>query len=130
MKETVMLGMKNENNTEITRLNNLVGEQLKANRRMSGWAVKPNGKAHKLLKAFCIAEGKNGQASISTMRLLCSDPKAHPELYIGNFNHWLSDLKTEAGDSSGKVFEQVGEDHVGIWEPIRQKFNEYKNMFA
>ena len=124
--------MSNIKNTKTTttNINNLVGEQLKANRRIPGWAVRSSGKAHKLLKAFCLAEGRDGRASISTMRLLCSDNAMHPELYIGNFNHWLSDLKTEAGDSSGKVFEQVDDDHVVIWEPVRQKFNEYKQQFA
>lgn len=107
-----------------------VGEQLKANRRMAGWAQKPDGKAYRLIRAFLIAADGRDWASAGTMRQLCGDKDGHPELYIELFDHWLSDLKTETGNASGKVFEQEdGSDRVTIWAPIRATFDRYKDQF-
>lgn len=101
----------------------------KAIRKIPSWASKPNQINHKIIKAFFIsAENHNGTAILSEMKLLCNDAN-NPELYVeGKFNNNYPQMKTDKGNSHGKIFEDNGND-VWLWKEIEPTLLQYKNYF-
>lgn len=90
--------------------------------RIAGWATRTDSKVHKILKAF-FAVCRNGKALVRDVEQKCSN--AH----LQNFRGSLASLKTDAGNSYGKVFEQSG-DYIKICEEARAIIEEYRDCFS
>jgi hypothetical protein len=101
----------------------------KVRNRIAGWASKTDSKVHKILKAF-FAVCRNGKALVNDVEQKCSNAR-HQVFYIGdnNFINSLRSLKTDAGNSYGKVFEQSG-DYIKICEEARAIIEEYRDCFS
>lgn len=101
----------------------------KVRNRIAGWASKTDSKVHKILKAF-FAVCRNGKALVRDVEQKCSNAR-YQDFYIGenNFINSLRSLKTDAGNSYGKVFEQSG-DYIKICEEARAIIEEYRDCFS
>jgi hypothetical protein len=135
------IAQNERNNTDPTRVavrprtqrarqqNTNAVDHNKVRNRIAGWASKTDSKVHKILKAF-FAVCRNGKALVNDVEQKCSNAR-HQVFYIGdnNFINSLRSLKTDAGNSYGKVFEQSG-DHIKICEEARAIIEEYRDCFS
>lgn len=69
---------------------------------------------------------KDGVATIESMRKLCS--QNNTPLYVQKFDTNYTNMKTEAGNSHGKVFEDDGH-NVWLWKTIESDVLSRKNIF-
>lgn len=69
---------------------------------------------------------KDGVATIESMRKLCS--QNNTPLYVQKFDANYTNMKTEAGNSHGKVFEDDGH-KVWLWKTIESDVLSRKNIF-
>lgn len=103
-----------------------VEDNLKVERRIASWATNSNSKVHKIIKSF-VAESHDGRALVNDVRLRCSNPE-NADFYLDGFNACLASLKTNAGNSYGKLF--VEEDgHLSIFEEVKELFDGVRDLF-
>lgn len=99
----------------------------KAARRIPRWANNPDQINHKIIKAFFFCETE-GNASLQDMMALCSDPN-NQEFYVNNFSGNYASMRTDCGNSHGKVFEDSADGFVVIWNEIADVLEEYRERF-
>ncbi len=80
---------------------NVVG---KASQRIPSWAGKVHGNPYKIIRAFLLLQSGNNGVPVEEIKRECSDADAKQELYVHDFDSVWSSLKTDAGNSYGKVF--------------------------
>lgn len=100
---------------------------IKSLSRMEGWADKHWQNNHKIICAYFICLEKDGLATIESMRRLCGD-SGNPALYVKRFSENYASMKTEAGNSHGKVFEDDG-NRVWIWDVVAPKCLQLRERF-
>ncbi len=93
----------------------------KVQNRIEGWASKTDSKVHKILKAF-FSVCHNNKAFLSEVEQKCSNAG------LQNFKGSIASLKSDGGNSYGKVFEQDG-DYIKICAEAREIVEAYKNRF-
>lgn len=99
----------------------------KAAQRIPGWACHPERYNHRIIKAFLACE-QDGNASLQDMIDLCSDPN-NKEFYVPTFMTNYRSMRTDAGHSHGKVFEDSADGYVVIWPEIADVLEEYRELF-
>ena len=113
-----------------SKLKNPNGDELnygKANRRIPNWAQKPKQYNHKIIRSFFLSEELYEIPTIETMEKLCSD-KMESALYVPTFKSNYAQMKIDAPQSHGKVFEDDG-DRVWIWDEVKDTLMQYKEYF-
>lgn len=117
----------NDNNSKPITENTNYG---KANKKIPLWAYKPFQYNHKIIKSFFYASailGTPGAATLLVMEKVCSDP-TREDLYVKNFKSNYAQMKTDAANSHGKVFEDDGQ-NVWIWDEVKETLMQYENLF-
>lgn len=102
----------------------------KAVNKISGWAVKPNQNNHKILKAFWSVEDKNGEVLYKELEERCNNKELYPDTYMDKFKGNFDQMKTDKGNSNGKVFEIYDGIKVKIWDEVYGDVVEYKKYFV
>lgn len=100
----------------------------KANQRIPSWALKPSQYNHRIIRAFFKAEQTTGRVTVTELERFCSD-KFVPELYVPTFRSNYAQMKLDAPQSHGKVFEDDG-DTVTIWSEVEDTLMQYKKFFC
>jgi len=103
-------------------------DNAKALRRIPLWAQKPQQFNHRIIKAYFQIQGESDRVTVDALSNRCSDPIKYPATYTPGFYGNFASMKTDAGNSHGKVFE-VEHDIVSIWPKISSTLNEYKSSF-
>lgn len=103
-----------------------MNNRIKSRDRMAGWAQKKHQINHKIICAYLICMEKDGVATFESMRKLCS--QNNTPLYVQKFDANYRNMKTEAGNSHGKVFEDDGH-NVWLWKTIESDVLSRKNIF-
>lgn len=114
-------------NTETTCREVSANNFRKAARKIPKWAQNPSQINHKIIKAFFACE-QDGNASLQDMKDLCSDINA-PEFYVRDFQNNYASMRTDAGHSHGKVFEDSVDGYVVIWSEIAEVLEENRELF-
>lgn len=71
--------------------------------KIKQWATQPNHCCHRLVKAYLkLQETKD--VTKSDFYEICSNSTIEPDLYVENFSQHFNLMKTDAGNSHGKVF--------------------------
>ncbi len=83
--------------------------------RIELWAKRPDQACSKILGAFLKLERQEEPVMISTLRSYCTD-----KLKVGGFDAKYASMKTDAGNSYGRVFFDHGE-VVDIWPEVRHE---------
>jgi len=68
---------------------------------------KPHQINYKIVKAFLFLS-KNGDVGRDNLKMLCSDEDGHPDFIVKNFDNNFASMKTDSGNSHGKVFFEKG----------------------
>lgn len=104
----------------------IADDNTKVARRIEKWANSPDSKVHRIIKAF-VVESRNGKALVDNVRRRCSNPE-DAAFYLDGFNACLASLKTNAGNSYGKLFVE-DDGYLSIFEEVREMFDEVKDLF-
>ena len=100
----------------------------KAIRKIPSWAYKPAQNNHRLIKAFLLIQEEQGKVPLAELVLRCTDKDNYPDTYVTDFKGNFAQMKTDAGNSHGKVFVVVN-DEVQIWSEVEAVLNEYAERF-
>jgi len=94
-------------------------EEFEKINRIKLWARRPYQDNHKIISAFLYLEEK-GAVSFSELQKLCTDKATFPQYFVLKFAGHYPSMKTDAGNSHGKVFyDQNG--IVNIWPRVRDE---------
>lgn len=99
----------------------------KANRRIRKWAECEGQINHKIISAYFTCLEHEGFATVESMRKLCSD-RSNTALYVEKFAGNYANMKTDAGHSHGRVFEDDGH-RVWIWDVVEPTLLKYRKEF-
>jgi hypothetical protein len=92
--------------------------------KIANWAINPTQINHRIVRAFLSLE-RNGEVEHSNLKRYCTE-----DLGIKTFNENFASMKTDAGNSHGRVFFNDGS-RVRILERVRKEidatFNEKPN---
>tara|TARA_R110002050_G_scaffold9504_1_gene32950 strand:- start:91893 stop:92561 length:669 start_codon:yes stop_codon:yes gene_type:complete len=86
--------------------------------RVRLWARRPNQTNHQIISAFLELE-TNGDVKVDDFRNYCGE-----QYNITNFDQHFASMKTDNGNSHGKVF-FVENGEVKIWQIVRVEIEEY-----
>lgn len=100
----------------------------KAVRKIPIWSTRPSQNNHKIIKAYLEIEQEMGYVLSNDLEARCSDINKFQTTYVKDFRGNFAQLRTDAGNSHGKVFELVG-DYVVIWNKVQNVLNKYRNNF-
>lgn len=101
----------------------------KANRKIPGWARKPQQNNHRIIKAFFQLLEESGSVTVEELSERCSNPDEYPETLVTDFKGNFAQMKTDASNSHGKVFITNGDD-VEIWDEISDVLMANKKYFV
>ena len=71
--------------------------------KIQRWAIQPKHCCHRLVKAYINLQ-KTKDVTKSDLYEICSNSTIFPDLYVDNFSQHFNLMKTDAGNSHGKVF--------------------------
>ncbi len=101
----------------------------KANNKIPKWAYSKDQYNHKIIKAYLEIEQQEGEVHIDDLRRRCTNRITYPNTYCPTFDANYSSMKTDAGNSHGKVFVEVN-DKVYIWDEVKDTLAKYKRHFV
>ncbi len=98
----------------------------KAIKRIHLWAKRPKQVNHQIIKAYLQLAKDNATIKLDDLEYACKHLVDNNEqnIFMKNYNS----MKTDAGNSHGKVFEEYA-GVVTIWEPIKETLEQYKQYF-
>lgn len=103
-------------------------DSAKALRKIPNWAQKSHQNNHRIIKAFFELQEKLGTVTLEALSDRCSNPIQYPATFTSDFRGNFASMKTDAGNSHGKVFE-VRHDIVSVWTKVNPILEEYKVQF-
>lgn len=94
-----------------TQGNEILGKAIK---RLSKWARNSECMPYRIIRAFLklgnVSGDINSIRSLNKIRRLCSNKALHPDMYVEKFRGCWASLKTDQGNSYGRMFVQNGDD--------------------
>ncbi|MCB2291699.1 hypothetical protein LGK97_18460 [Clostridium sp. CS001] len=97
--------------------------------KISGWVVNANQKKHKILKALLNLEAEKGEVLYYELEERCSNKELYPGTYMDTFKGNLHQMKTDCGNSNGKVFVIYDGIKFKIWDEVFDEIVKYKKYF-
>lgn len=89
-------------------------KQSKAIERLPLWAKRNEDNPYRIIRAFLklgnVSGDINSIRSLDKIRRLCSNKALHPDMYVEKFRGCWASLKTDKGNSYGRMFVQNGDD--------------------
>jgi len=110
------------------QINQTVVNNGKANNKIQKWASNSTQNNHKIIRAFYQIQGNGGTVSLKDLKERCLDNKNHLDVYVRDFNGNFNSMKTDKGNSHGKVF-LVNDGNVTIWEEVSDTLKKYRDSF-
>lgn len=101
----------------------------KARKLIPKWAQNPTQNNYKIIKAYFTVLDERGIVSFKDLVKLCTDKYNYPQMYVADFRGNFEKLKTDVGNSSGKVF-NITYDIVEIWDEVVDVLLEFKRYFV
>ena len=117
-KPATKMGAPNRRQLESTPEN----QDFRKLNRIGLWANRPNQDCSRILRAFLTLEEKEGEGNVevSKLRDYCTEQE------VSGFDGKYASMKTNAGNSYGKVFFDDGS-IVGMWPEVRREVGTYFN---
>lgn len=100
----------------------------KANEKIPKWATAPSQNNHKIIRAYLQLFEEHGRVTRPELERRCQSPKEHPDVYVPDFYGNFASMKTDKGNSHGKVFTDDGY-NIGIWEVVEATIEQYRSLF-
>lgn len=97
--------------------------------KIKQWSTKPNGDAHRIIKAYFAAEHFYKNPLHSRMERLCSN-KNEKRFYVRNFLTSYNNIKSNSKLAVAKIFRKEGKfGLVQIWDEYKDTLMQYKKFF-
>jgi hypothetical protein len=103
-------------------------DDAKAIRKIPNWAQKPHQNNHRIIKAYFQIQEESSSVTVDKLTDRCSNPIKYPATFTPDFYGNFASMKTDAGNSNGKVFE-VDNGIVSIWPIVSSTLQEYRSLF-
>ena len=100
----------------------------KALSRIPKWAVSPEQNNYKIIRAYFQILDEHGRVDRPTLEARCQDMQSHPDIYVRDFRGNFTSLKTDKGNSHGKVFIDDGY-NITIWDALIDTLKKYRSLF-
>ena len=107
---------------------NLQVDEGKANGKIPKWATAPSQNNHKIIRAYLQLFEEHGRVTRPDLEKRCQSPNEHPDVYVPDFYGNFASMKTDKGNSHGKVFTDDGY-NIGIWEVVEHTIEQYRSLF-
>jgi len=101
----------------------------KAVNKIELWKNRPWQNNHKILKAFWELEDELGVVTVEALEARCSDKDNHTKTYVEKFDINFVQMRTDKGNSNGKVFDLYDENKVKIWDEVYEGIVAFKEDF-
>jgi len=101
----------------------------KAVNKIELWKDRPWQNNHKILKAFWELERELGTVMFNELETRCSANGKYPKTYVEKFEGNFNQMKTDKGNSNGKVFNVLPDNKVEIWDEVYSDIIKYKEDF-
>lgn len=92
--------------------------------RIEKWADNPENINHRIVKAYLLLLDKQSVITKNDLRDLCSDQESNLDLFVDKFDKNFNSMKTDAGNSHGKVFLEDG-DSVLVFAQAMNEITKY-----
>ena len=103
-------------------------DYAKAKRKIPRWAMKPNQMNHRIIRAYFQLSDEYSEVTLENLTKRCSNAAMFSDTYCMNFSTNFNQMKTDAGNSNGKVF-IVEREYVHLWKEIKAVLFEYESYF-
>lgn len=90
--------------------------------------MSPNQNNYKIIRAYFQILSENGRVNRPALEARCQNEMDHPDVYIRDFKGNFDSMKTDKGNSHGKVFIDDGY-NIKIWDMIFETLEKYRNQF-
>jgi hypothetical protein len=101
----------------------------KAVNKIELWKNRPWQNNHKILKAFWELESELGVVTVDSLEARCGDKENYPKTYVEKFDANFVQMRTDKGNSNGKVFDIYDENKVKIWNEVYEGIAAFKEDF-
>lgn len=100
----------------------------KAIDKIPKWATSPDQNNYKILRAYFQLLAETGRVNRPALETRCQSAQTNPDVYVRDFRGNFASMKTDKGNSHGKVFEDDGY-NIKIWSAIADTLEKYKSLF-
>ena len=100
----------------------------KAIGKIPKWATAPTQNNHKIIRAYLQLFDEHGRVTRPDLENRCQSPQEHPDVYVSDFRGNFNSMKTDKGNSHGKVFTDDGY-NIGIWDTVAAIIEQHRSLF-
>lgn len=101
----------------------------KAKNKIPKWAIKTEQINHKIVRAYFQLEEIGIPVTYENLQRRCTNREQYPDVYISTFNSNFAQMKSDNGNSHGKVFEVDEKGVITVWETVKGVLLKYKDYF-
>ena len=92
------------------------------------WAMSPDQNNYKIIRAYFQLLNEIGRVNRPALEARCQNEKDHPDVFVRDFKGNFTSMKTDKGNSHGKVFIDDGY-NIKIWDKVFEASEKYRNQF-
>ncbi len=96
--------------------------------RIPKWAASPEQNNYKIIRAYYQISDEHGRVNRPALEARCQNMQEHPDTYVRDFRGNFASMKTDKGNSHGKVFTDDGY-NIGIWSEVNEVLERYRSLF-
>ena len=100
----------------------------KAIGRIPKWATSSKQNNHKIIKAYFQLLNENGRVNKPALEERCQSEQTHPDVYVRDFKGNFDSMKTDKGNSHGKIFLDDGY-NITIWSEMLDVLEKHRSLF-
>lgn len=118
----------NNDRLQSAKQNKGICDDGKAISRIPKWATCPDQNNYKIIRAYFQVLSERGKVDRPTLEERCQNLQDYPDVYVSDFKGNFASMKTDKGNSHGKVFTDDGY-NIGIWDVVDETLIKYRNLF-
>lgn len=100
----------------------------KAIARIPKWATSPDQCNYKIIRAYFQILNESGRVDRPTLEARCQNEHEHLDVYVKDFKGNFASMKTDKGNSHGKVFTDDGY-NIKIWDEVIGTLENCRDQF-
>ena len=104
-----------------------VGEG-KAINKIPKWAMSPGQNNYKIVRAYFQILSESGRVNRPALEVRCQNEQDHPDVYVRDFKGNFDSMKTDKGNSHGRVFIDDGY-NIKIWDRVSETLEKFRTEF-
>lgn len=123
-KQNIQCVASTTKNKSVQSPNNTLNQIFTKIHRIKLWANRKDQKNHKIINAYLLLEENDKTVSYQSMAKFCRNKEKYPNLYVSTFSENFAQMKSDSGNSHGKVFYEEN-DLVIMYPTVRAEVKKY-----